>query len=55
MSFFGDLGNRVKKGLQMVYGSAQLDPVRDPVENIDREHEGEPKPAPEQAKDWDRG
>lgn len=45
--------SKIKKSLQMVYGSAELDPARDPVENIEREEEGQPKPA--QAKDWDRG
>lgn len=55
MSFLGDLGTKMKKGLQFVYGSAELDTARDPMENLDREEKGEAKPAPEQAKDWDRG
>lgn len=55
MSLLGEVSHKLKKGLQMVYGSAELDPMRDPVENLDREHEGRPKPAPERAKDWDRG
>jgi hypothetical protein len=55
VSLLADLGTKVKKGLQFVYGSAELDPVRDPMANLDREDKGQPKPAPEQAKDWDRG
>lgn len=43
----------IKKGLQFVYGSAELDTARDPVKNVEREANGQPKPAP--AKDWDRG
>lgn len=46
---------KIKKGLQFVYGSAELDPVRDPMTNLEREDQGRPQPAPEQAKDWDRG
>lgn len=45
--------DQVKKGLQFVYGSAELDPARDPLKNLEREEEG--KPTSEQAKDWDRG
>lgn len=48
---FGDLGTKIKKGLQFVYGSADLDPARDPMNNLDREEEGKPAPG----KDWDRG
>ena len=55
MSFLGTLGTKMKKGLQFVYGSADLDPVRDPMQNLDREEKDVPKPAPEHAKDWDRG
>lgn len=55
MSFLGDLGNRVKRGLQFVYGSAELDSTRDPVKNLDREHEGQAKPDLGKAKEWDRG
>lgn len=55
MSFLGTLATKMKKGLQFVYGSAQLDPVRDPMENLDREEKGQAAPAPERAKDWDRG
>lgn len=53
MSFLGDLGNRVKKGLQFIYGSAELTPERDPLNRLDREQQG--KPTSGQAKDWDRG
>lgn len=55
MSFLSEVGYRIKKGLQFIYGSAELDPVRDPTQNLEREHEGRPNPAPDRAKHWDRG
>lgn len=45
--------DKVKKGLQFVYGSAELDPARDPVTNVDCDENDRSKPGP--AKDWDRG
>lgn len=45
----------MKRGLLFVYGPAELDTARDPVQNLDREHDDVPKPAPEKAKAWDRG
>lgn len=45
--------DKIKKGLQFVYGSAELDPSRDPVKNVERDDHQQAKPA--QAKDWDRG
>lgn len=45
--------DKIKKGLQFVYGSAELDTARDPVKNVEREAQDQPKPA--KAKDWDRG
>ena len=49
-----NLMTKLKKGLQFVYGSAELDPARDPMTNLDREEHGQTQ-TPEKAKDWDRG
>jgi hypothetical protein len=46
---------KIKKGLLSIYGPADLDTSRDPIVNLEREEQGQPKPAPDQAKDWDRG
>lgn len=45
--------DKIKKGLQFVYGSAELDPSRDPVTNVERQDQQQA--APGSAKDWDRG
>ncbi len=54
MSVMGDLAHKVKKGVLLVFGPADLDPSVDPVDRLDREHDDQvDDPGP--GKDWDRG
>ena len=55
MSLWDDVKHRVKKGLNFVYGPADLSEDRDPKSRLDREHDEKKHPGAETGKDWDRG